>query len=308
MQQSISEHVRSPQFAKPRCLIIGCGDVGMRLLPHLVDRFRVFAVTSQGAASERFAQLRAAGAVPVFADLDQPDTLRRLAGLANFIVHLAPPRSDGENDVRTRHLAAILPEKAHLVYISTTGVYGDCGGEQFDETHSLNPNNARAKRRVSAEAILRAWAKRRGGQLSILRVPGIYAADRLPIERLRKATPALIEADDVYTNHIHAEDLACLIKLAMFRARPNRVYHAVDDSDLKMADYFDQVADHFQLPRAPRLPRLELEKQVSSMLLSFMSESRRLRNQRIKAELGARLMFPTVADALKQMSTKSCTT
>jgi nucleoside-diphosphate-sugar epimerase len=241
----------------------------------------------------------------VFADLDQTDTVKRLAGLAKTIVHLAPPRSDGEIDVRTKHLAAILPEKAHLVYISTTGVYGDCGGAQFDETRILNPNNPRAKRRVSAENILRDWAKRRGGSLSILRVPGIYAADRLPIERLRKATPALIEGDDVYTNHIHAEDLALLIKLAIFRAQPNRVYHAVDDSDLKMADYFDEIADHFHLPRAPRLPRVELEKQVSPMLLSFMSESRRLQNQRIKIELGARLMFPTVADALKQISAQS---
>lgn len=289
------------KFAKPRCLIIGCGDVGMRLLPHLIDRFRVFAVTSQDIKSERFTQLRAAGAIPVFADLDQPDTIRRLAGLAKFVVHLAPPRSEGEIDIRTQHLAAILPEKTHLVYISTTGVYGDCGGAQFDEVRSLNPNNARAKRRVSAENLLRAWARRRSGRLSILRVPGIYAADRLPLERLRKATPALIECDDVYTNHIHAEDLAKLIKLAMFRARANRVYHAVDDSDMKMADYFDQVADHFQMPRAPRLPRAELEKSVSPMLLSFMSESRRLLNRRIKTELGANLDFPTVAHALRQL-------
>lgn len=301
MQPDIFRSSSVLKFAKPRCLIIGCGDVGMRLLPHLIDRFRVFAVTSQGANSERFAQLRAAGAIPVFADLDRPDTIRRLAGLAKFIVHLAPPRAEGDADIRTQHLVAILPEKAHLVYISTTGVYGDCGGAQFDETKSLNPNNARAKRRVSAENLLRSWARRRSGALSILRVPGIYAANRLPLERLRKATPALIACEDVYTNHIHAEDLAKLIKLAMFRARTNRVYHAVDDSDMKMADYFDQIADHFQMPRAPRLPRIELEKSVSPMLLSFMSESRRLLNQRVKTELGANLNFPTVAHALRQL-------
>ncbi|MFA9274569.1 MAG: sugar nucleotide-binding protein [Candidatus Aquirickettsiella gammari] len=301
MQPDIFRSSSVLKFAKPRCLIIGCGDVGMRLLPHLIDRFRVFAVTSQGANSERFAQLRAAGAIPVFADLDRPDTIRRLAGLAKFIVHLAPPRAEGDVDIRTQHLVAILPEKAHLVYISTTGVYGDCGGAQFDETKSLNPNNARAKRRVSAEKLLRSWARRRSGVLSILRVPGIYAANRLPLERLRKATPALIACEDVYTNHIHAEDLAKLIKLAMFRARTNRVYHAVDDSDMKMADYFDQIADHFQMPRAPRLPRIDLEKSVSPMLLSFMSESRRLLNQRVKTELGANLNFPTVAHALRQL-------
>lgn len=289
-------------FSKPRCLIIGCGDVGMRLLPFLVDRFRVFAITSQSPDSIRFAELRAAGAVPICANLDQPDTLRRLSGLASYIVHLAPPQSDGEIDRRTRQLAAILPEKAQLVYISTTGVYGNCDAAQFDETRPVNPQNARAKRRVSAEQTLRAWARRRGSSLSILRVPGIYAANRLPLDRLRKATPALSEEDDVFTNHINAEDLAYLIKLAMFRARPNRVYHAVDDSDLKMAEYFDQVADHFDLPRSPRLPRKELEKQVSPMLLSFMSESRRLLNRRMKTELGARLRFPTVMDTLAEVS------
>jgi len=288
-------------FAKPRCLIIGCGDVGMRLIPYLVDRFRVFALTSQSPDSERFAQLRLAGAMPIYANLDQAHTLRRLAGMAKYIVHLAPPQTDGEFDRRTRRLAAILPEKARLVYISTTGVYGNCDGAQFDETRTVVPQNARAKRRVDAENTLRAWARRRNGALSILRVPGIYAADRLPIERLRKATPALIAQDDVYTNHIHAEDLAYLIKLALFRASPNRVYHAVDESDLKMGDYFDLVADHFQLPRAPRLPRIELEKQVSPMLLSFMSESRRLMNGRIKTELGARLQFPTVMHALQNV-------
>lgn len=308
MQPSISIERRSNKFAKQRCLIIGCGDVGMRLLPHLREHFRIFAVTSQAVGSVRFTQLRAAGAIPVFADLDQAHTLKRLAGLADVIVHLAPPRGEGTIDGRTQNLLTILPEKARLVYISTTGVYGDCIGAEFDETRTLNPNNARAKRRVSAETMLRAWAKRRGANLSILRVPGIYAADRLPIERLRKATPALIEADDVYTNHIHAEDLALLIKLAIFRARPNRVYHAVDDSDLKMGDYFDLVADHFQLARAPRLARKEIEQQVSPMLLSFMSESRRLKNQRIKLELGARLLFPTVADALKQISSSPSST
>jgi nucleoside-diphosphate-sugar epimerase len=129
-------------------------------------------------------------------------------------------------------------------------------------------------------------------------VPGIYATDRLPVERLQKGTPALIANDDVYTNHIHADDLARLIRLALFRGLPQRVYHAVDDSDIRMGDYFDLVADAFALPRPPRLPRAELQKQVSPMLLSFMSESRRLENQRIKHELGARLLYPQVRDGI----------
>lgn len=290
---------------KPRCLIIGCGDVGMRLLAHLRQRFRVFAVTSQPPGSERFADLRQAGAIPLYADLDQTATLRRLAGLAQLIIHLAPPQTEGVVDKRTRRLAAILPEKARLVYISTTGVYGDGGGEFFDETRPVNPANARAKRRVSAETVLRNWARRRAGQVAILRVPGIYAEDRLPLERIKKATPALCASDDVFSNHIHAEDLAHLIMLACFRGGSNRVYHAVDDTALKMADYFDVVADHFALPRVPRLSRSDLVHQVSPLTMSFMSESRRLKNDRIKQELGANLRFPTVQVALAQIGLKT---
>lgn len=286
----------STHLGKPRLLIIGCGDVGMRLLPLLRQQFRIFALTSQ---SERHAELRAAGAIPITANLDQPRSLARLAGLANYVVHLAPPPAEGDSDRRTRNLIAILPDKSRLVYISTTGVYGNCGELAFDECRPVAADNPRAKRRVAAERLLRAWAMRSQSRLAILRVPGIYAADRLPLERLRKGTPALLAIEDVYTNHIHADDLAMLIKLALFRAAPNRVYHAVDDSDLKMADYFDLVADHFQLARPPRLARAELAQQISPVLLSFMSESRRMLNRRIKLELGARLTYPSVVQGVQ---------
>ena len=284
------------KIGKPRLLIIGCGDVGMRVLPLLRDRFRVYAVTSQPA---RHAELRAAGAVPLTADLDQPATLARLARLARFVVHLAPPPATGAVDSRTRNLAAILPEGTRLVYVSTTGVYGDCGGAAFDETRPVRPANPRAVRRVDAERTLRRWARRTGSRLAILRTPGIYAQDRLPLERLQKGTPALAQEDDVYTNHIHADDLARLIVLALFRAAPQRIYHAVDDSQMQMGEYFDMVADAHGLQRPPRLPREQLREKVSPMMLSFMSESRRLQNHRIREELGMRLRYPTVAAALE---------
>lgn len=283
------------KIGKPRLLIIGCGDVGMRLLPLVRDRFRVFAVTSQ---SSRCAELRAAGAVPLVADLDQPASLARLARLARIVIHLAPPQSDGHKDKRTRNLTAILPDGATLVYVSTTGVYGDCQGALIDETRQVNPQNARARRRVDAEHMLRAWARRSHSRLAILRVPGIYAQDRLPIERLKNGTPALLQEHDVFTNHIHADDLAHIIALAVFRAMPCRIYHAVDDSRMKMGEYFDAVAQAFYLPKPPRLPREKLKNVVSPMLLSFMSESRCLTNQRIKSELGMRLRYPTVNDGL----------
>ena len=283
----------------PRLLILGCGDVGMRLLPLLRARFRVFAVTSQPA---RCAQLRAAGAVPIVANLDDRASLRRLAGLAPYVVHLAPPQSAGLLDRRTRNLAAILPERARLVYVSTSGVYGDCGGATVAETRPVAPANARAKRRVDAEQVLRGWNARRQGRLAILRVPGIYAQDRLPLKRLHEGTPALAAGDDVYTNHIHADDLARIIERALWRGKPGRVYHASDNSELKMADYFDAVADAFALPRPPRLPRAQLQQVVTPMLLSFMSESRRMDNTRIRRELGVRLRYRRVADALRAMA------
>lgn len=296
--KNTANKIRLPTTSKlgrPRLLILGCGDVGMRLLPLVRARFRVFAVTSQ---PERCATLRAAGAVPIVADLDRPHSLRRLARLAHTIVHLAPPQAHGAQDRRSRNLAAILPEHARLVYISTSGVYGDCGGARFDETRSVNPQNPRARRRADAEQVLRDWARRSGSNMCILRVPGIYAAERLPLERLRKGTPALDVQDDVYTNHIHADDLARIIAAALFKARPCRIYHAVDDSDMQMGAYFDAVADAFALPHPLRLPRAVLQAQVSPMLLSFMSESRRLSNRRIKAELGFRLRYPDVHTAL----------
>lgn len=282
-------------LGRPRLLLIGCGDVGMRLLPLLCPRFRVFAVTRD---PEHAPRLRAAGAVPILADLDQPASLARLRGLARYVVHLAPPPAAGVRDVRTRNVTAILPEGARLVYVSTSGVYGDCGGALIDETRPVAPKNARAERRVDAERVLRAWARRSGSSAAILRVPGIYAQDRLPLKRLHAGTPALRPEDDVYTNHIQADDLARIVVLALFRARPGRIYHATDDTRLKMADYFDVVADAYGLPRAPRLPRAALREVVSPLLMSYMSESRRLDNTRLRRELGVRLRYPDVQHAL----------
>ena len=282
---------------QPRLLVIGCGDVGMRLLALLRGRFRIYAVTRQ---AEHAQAMRDAGAVPILADLDKPETLARLSRLAQRIVHLAPPPSEGERDRRTRNLIPFLPAHARMVYVSTTGIYGDCAGALVHETRAPNPQNARAVRRVDAEQCLRAWAVRSHARLSILRVPGIYARERLPLERLHKGTPALRAEDDVYTNHIHANDLARIIALALERGAANRVYQASDDSEMKMGDYFEAVAQAFGLPVPPRLPREALRAQVSPILYSFMAESRRLDNRRIKEELGVRLRYRNVESALAQ--------
>lgn len=282
-----------------RLLLVGSGDVARRALPLLVRRYRVYAVIRDPADAPT---LRALGAVPVVADLDRPASLRRLAGLAGDVLHLAPPPDSGERDPRTARLLAALARGLtlphRLVYISTSGVYGDCAGARIDETRPAAPHSARGKRRVDAEARVRSFARRNRVAATVLRVPGIYAADRLPVERLKRGTPALLPGEDGYTNHIHADDLAAACAAALARGRPGRVVNACDDSELTMGDWFDAVAEAFALPRPPRIGRAEAERTLSPALLSFMNESRRLSNRRLKRELRLRLIYPTVAEGL----------
>lgn len=283
------------RFARPRILIVGHGDVGRRVAALLRDRRRVFATTR---TADRAFAMRAEGVVPIVADLDEPATLGRLAGLAPVVVHLAPPPSDGPSDLRTRALLGALSGVSTLVYVSTTGVYGDCGGDVVDETRTVRPATDRARRRVDAERRLRRWGRDTGATVVILRVPGIYAANRLPLARIADGTPALVAADDVRTNHVHADDLARVVVAAIARGAPQRVYHAVDDSALAMGDWLDRVADAFRVPRPERVPRDALTARVSPMRASFMRESRILTNRRLVDELGVRLRFPTVDDGL----------
>ena len=283
-----------------RILIVGSGDVARRALPWLVRRFRVFALVRQPEAA---VELRALGALPVVGDLDDRRSLRRLAGIADAVLHFAPPPQTGEGDPRMARLLAALAGRSSLpqgvVYISTTGVYGDCAGVRVDETRPCRAQTARGRRRVDAERRLRAFGRRNRVRVALLRAPGIYAADRLPLERLRRGDPVLAADEDVHTNHIHAEDLARIACLALFRAGPGRAYNASDDSGLRMGEYFDAVAERFGLARPPRMARAEIVRHLSPLALSFMSESRRLDNRRLKRELRLHLRYPTVAVGLR---------
>lgn len=280
-----------------RLLIVGCGDVVRRVLPQLLRRWRVYVLVRR-----HDIELERPGLTQIIGDLDQATTLRRLAGLADAVIHAAPPAASGAADPRTARLLASLGRRGSLprslVYISTTGVYGDCGGAWINETRVPNPRSERAQRRVDAERRLRAFGHRSGCRVTLLRAPGIYAADRLPLDRLRQGQPLLDEAEDIHTNHIHAEDLGRACLAALHLGRSNRAYNAVDDTDLTMGAWFDLLADRFQLPRGPRLSREEVEARVSPMQRSFMGESRRIRNDRLRKELGLRLRYPTVHDGI----------
>ena len=365
------------RFRRQRLLIIGCGDVGQRVVRQLHHGWQVIGVAR---SDETLQKIRAAGALPM-----QADDAHRLARWATHILHAAPPASrDGEVTDRLtrgwlqalarargqRASTASRPGRAHrlgarstaallavpapaqtprsrsqhapaprLVYLSTTGVYGDRGGAFTRETDTLQPLTDRARRRVDAERQVRFGlhrpdgsnagsrradgphadstrsdgAHRNGARVSgarhrrlqqpplpalVLRVPGIYAANRLPVERLRQQVPALVPADDVITNHIHADDLARIARTALLRGPRQRVINAVDDSQMTLGDYLDQVADRLGLPRPPRHSRAELTRTLSEVRMSFMRESRRLDSRRLKRELRVRLQWPTVAEFL----------
>lgn len=290
---------------KKTVLMVGCGDIALRVAPLLQEKYRIFGLFRH---PDKACPFRSFGVRAVAGDLDQRSSLKKLAGIAQIIIHLAPPPNRGVRDTRTTNLLAalskwtkgkskILPQQ--LIYISTSGVYGDCQGEIINETRRLNPFNARAVRRMSAENQVRAWGRRNRIPVSILRVPGIYAGDRLPVKRIQEAAPAFVAQDDGYTNHIHADDLARIICAAIRYGKSGRVYNATDDTQMKMGDYFDLVADHFNFPRPPRIPRDQAADQISPGMLSFMNESRRISNARIKKELHVKLRYPTIAAGVK---------
>lgn len=292
----------SSRFKRERLLIIGCGDVGQRVV-RAQRHVRVVALTSSPA---RVLSLRAQGVTPVVGDLDAPASLQRLAGWATRVLHLAPPPLQGNIDPRTLALTRMLMRRSaprSMVYGSTSGVYGDCAGAWVDESRLVKPITPRAQRRVDAEARMRHFGRLRSSavRVSLLRIPGIYAPGReggTPRERLLRGTPVLAGDDDVFTNHIHADDLARACQLALWRGQPQRTYNVNDDSQLLMGDYFDMAAVLYGLAKPPRISRVQAQTEMPAMQLSFMSESRRMVNTRMKRELRLQLRYANVKDGL----------
>ena len=299
------------RFKRQRVLIVGCGDVGQRVARLWTGGAglagtRLPLVRALTSSPDKCAVLRGLGITPLVGNLDDAASLRRLAGLAQRVVHLAPPASAG--DPRSRNLLRALVRRAgrapKVVYGSTSGVYGDCGGAWVPETTPLRATTERALRRVAAEQDLRRYGLRfgrSGAAVHVLRIPGIYAGDRAggtPVARLQRGTPVLQRSDDVFTSHIHADDLARAVALALWRGKPQRITNVADDSALRMGDYFDLAAQLWGMPPPPRVTRAEAALQLSPVLLSFMSESRRLTNQRMRRELGLVLRYPTVHEGL----------
>ena len=268
-----------------RLLVIGFGDVAHRTAALLPKRVEVRAVS------------RTHGI-----DLDRPATLLSLTGWADTVLHCAPPPNEGITDTRTGSLLAaleaggILPKR--VVYISTSGVYGNCGGAWVDESRPVNPQTPRAARRANAERQLLAWGEMHNSAVVVLRVPGIYATDRLPVKRLMQGIPVLADQDDVYTNHIHADDLAAIALAALDPGAPSGIYNASDDTQMKMGDWFDLVAARLGLPKPARVSRKDAAQSIPAGMLSFMGESRRLVNRKMKEALRVKLSYPTVHEGV----------
>jgi nucleoside-diphosphate-sugar epimerase len=276
-------------------LIVGCGYVGRRVAA--LYRSQGEPVTGLVRTAASAGQLAEAGVVPLEADLDGDFDLP--AGEPRVLYLVAPPERGATDPRIARFLEAAQRRGVRrIVYLGTTGVYGDCGGDWVDEDRPVRPSVDRARRRWDAESRLRDWAERTGGELVILRVAGIYGPGRLPLERLRSGLPMVAEDEAPWTNRIHADDLAAVCVAAMARGRNGAVYNVADGHPGNMTDYFNRVADAAGLPRPPVIRMADAGGRLSEGLLSYLRESRRLSNRRMLDELGVVLRYPTLAEGL----------
>lgn len=271
-------------------LIIGCGGTGLRVAARAVaagDRV-TGVVRSVGSARN----VRATGAAALMQNLDT-DTLALPA--CDRLFHFAPPQRDGRTDTRiARVIAAIGAPPKHVVYISTSGVYGDCDGAEVTEDRPLAPTTDRARRRVDAEQQLLRWCP----HATILRAPGIYGPGRLPLASVRAAAPVLTDADSGWSNRIHIDDLAAIAWRAGQQHWPQTIYNACDGKPTRMGDYHDALAQMLELPPPPRIDWATAQQQFSAMRLSFLRESRRLSNERLRHDFGYEFVFADFRDGL----------
>jgi len=282
--------------------IIGCGDVGVRVARLVQDRGgQVAALARSDAAAVR---LQGFGIEPVPGDLDELASLASLPVAGKLIFYLAPPPGGGPLDTRMRNFCAALERvqaPARVVYVSTSGVYGDCGGAWVTEQTPVNPQTSRARRRLDAETVLLHWAKPRGVAVVTLRVTGIYGPGRLPLARLQQGHPVLCEAESPPTNRIHADDLALVCLAAAEKGVDGEVFNVSDGHPGTMTQYFNAVADMLGLPRPPQVTMAEAREVMTPMMLSYLTETRRMDNRRMLERLGITLRYPDLESGLKNV-------
>ena len=284
-----------------QAIIVGCGYLGERV--GAAERARGAQVLCLVRRVERVQALTAAALPAQAVDLDRPDTLVDLPGAGALIYYFAPPPGRGREDPRIGAFLAALPAERpprRMVLVSTTGVYGDCRGEWVDENRPPAPQAERAHRRLNAEQRLRAWCDGRGVESAILRVPGIYGPGRLPRARLEAGTPVLAEHLAPWSNRVHVDDLVTACLMAGHQPDAGGIYNVSDGRPTTMTDYFNRVADALGLARPPQLDADAARAQLSAGMLSYLAESKRIDNRRMREELGVALQYPDLAAGLAQ--------
>lgn len=277
----------------------GFGDIARRISRQPEVSGLPLAVITR--SDEKFAQLTALGFEALLDSFDDPENLGVLPLAGRTVFYTAPPPGGGFSDPRvgafcTQVSSVNLPAK--VIYISTSGVYGDCGGALVDEQTPLNPQTARAKRRVDAEEQMQQMAQRFGVPLVILRVTGIYGPTRLPLQRLQQNHPVLRQQESNLTNRIHAEDLARICVAAALKGEGGDIFNVCDGEHGTMTDYFNAVADHFRLPRPAQIGRTEATQVMNPLMLSYIDESRRMDNRLMLKKLAIELLYPNLAAGL----------
>lgn len=219
-----------------------------------------------------------------------------------LLYYFAAPPARGVQDTRMvaflDQLVSLAAFPARIVLISTSGIYGDQKGAWVTEQTPPNPMVDRARRRLDAETSLRQFTEKHHIDLVILRVGGIYAADRLPRSRIEQRIPILHESLAPQTNRIHAHDLATICVAAAQRGGANAIYNVSDGCGSNMTDYFNQIANHLGLAKPPTIDWSEAERVLSKGMLSYLKESRRMDNRLMLEELGVVLRYPDLASGL----------
>lgn len=288
--------------------IVGCGYVGERVAAELRHQDHHRTLLAMARTPLRAQQSLTLGLEPVRGDLDQADTLLDLPTTDATIFYFAPPPNEGAEDPRMSHFLAAMGEALPLrvVLISTTGVYGNCDGAWIDETHPAEPQAERAKRRRSAETQLQAWSEKTAVDIAILRVPGIYGPDRLPLARIEKGTPVLAEQESPWSNRIHVDDLVTTCIAAAEPDAPTGIFNVSDGHPSTMTDYFKRIARAANLPLPPEISMEEARRTLSPGMLSYLAESKRLDITRMKDELGIEPAWPDLDHALMHILHGSC--
>ncbi len=281
--------------------IVGCGDIGRRLAKLYQTALKNTALHAIVQSNSSLTDCNKLGLKTSQINLDHIDDEIFSANQFEeaLVFYFAPPPSEGRHDSRLENfLKNVEGAPTRIVLISTTGVYGDSQGEWIDEATPTKPQADRAYRRLSAEKLLKTWSITHTKEYMILRVPGIYAQDRLPLARLQKGLPVVNQAEAGFTNRIHADDLAQACLLAMKCSHKNETINITDGNPSTMTDYFNQVADYVGLPRPPQISLQEAQQTLSVGMVSYLKESRRIKNTKMLELLRVKLNYPNLMSTL----------